>query len=78
MLNIIHQPNLPTEKVIAYYTDKDGVPIKYVCTTSPGTGNEAGQRQNSNKKRQNNKRFYLVVKMDDISKLRYAYEAKLH
>lgn len=42
MLNIIHQPNLSTEKVIAHYTEKDGVPIKYVCTTSPGMGNVAG------------------------------------
>lgn len=30
---IKHAPAFDTDKVVAHYTEKDGVPIKYVCTT---------------------------------------------
>ena len=32
-MNIKHQPQFNTEKVTAHYSKKDGVPVKYVCTT---------------------------------------------
>lgn len=32
-MNIHHSPNFDTEKVTAHYTEKDGVEVKYVCTT---------------------------------------------
>ena len=32
-LNIQHEPLFDVEKVTAHYTEKDGVPVKYVCTT---------------------------------------------
>jgi len=31
---IKHHPILPIERVIALYEEKDGVPIKYVCTSA--------------------------------------------
>lgn len=30
---IKHDPIFPTEKVVEYYSNKDGVPVQYVCTT---------------------------------------------
>jgi hypothetical protein len=33
MKQIKHHPLFDTEKVIAHYEEKDGVPITYVCTT---------------------------------------------
>lgn len=35
---IKHHPKLNTEKVCALYSEKDGVPVKYVCTTALGGG----------------------------------------
>lgn len=32
-MNIQHHPVFDTEKVIKHYSEKDGVDIKYVCTT---------------------------------------------
>ena len=32
-MTIKHYPVFPTEKVIEHYSNKDGVPVKYVCTT---------------------------------------------
>lgn len=32
-MNIHHSPNFDVEKIIEHYTEKDGVDIKYVCTT---------------------------------------------
>lgn len=34
-MNIYHRPIFDTEKVIEHYSEKDGVPIKYVCTSAP-------------------------------------------
>lgn len=34
-MNIRHNPIFDTEKVAAIYTEKDGVPVKYVCTSAP-------------------------------------------
>ena len=36
MTNIDHRPILDTDKVIAHYSKKDGVDIKYVCTSALG------------------------------------------
>jgi len=33
-MNLKHYPNLPTEKIVQFYTKKDRVPISYVCTTA--------------------------------------------
>ena len=33
-MNIKHRPNLDVDRVAEYYSKKDGVPIKYVCTTA--------------------------------------------
>ena len=33
---INHRPILDTDKVIAYYSEKDGIDIKYVCTSALG------------------------------------------
>lgn len=33
--NIKHNPIFDTEKVAKLYTEKDGVPVHYICTTSP-------------------------------------------
>lgn len=32
-MNIHHDPNFDVEKVTEHYTNKDGVPVTYVCTT---------------------------------------------
>ena len=32
-MNIKHKPQFNTEKVTAHYSKKDGVPVKYVCTS---------------------------------------------
>jgi len=32
-MNINHEPLFDVEKVTAHYTEKDGVEVKYVCTT---------------------------------------------
>lgn len=32
-MNIQHEPNFDVEKVTAHYTEQDGVPVQYVCTT---------------------------------------------
>ena len=32
-MNIQHEPLFDVEKVTAHYTEKDGVEVKYVCTT---------------------------------------------
>ena len=32
-MTIKHYPVFPTEKVIEHHTEKDGVPVQYVCTT---------------------------------------------
>ena len=31
---IVHKPLMDVQKVIEHYTEKDGVPIKYVCSSS--------------------------------------------
>ena len=36
---IKHEPLFDTQKVCEHYTEKDGVPITYVCTSA--LGNEA-------------------------------------
>jgi len=36
MTNIAHRPMLDTARVIKHYSDKDGVPVKYVCTSALG------------------------------------------
>jgi hypothetical protein len=35
-MNIKHYPIFDTQKVIDFYSEKDGVPIKYVCTSALG------------------------------------------
>lgn len=35
-MNIKHEPLFETEKIASHYTEKDGVPIKYVCTSALG------------------------------------------
>lgn len=35
-MNIKHYPIFDIEKVIRFYSEKDGVPIKYVCTSALG------------------------------------------
>ena len=39
MTNIAHRTLFDTAQVIKHYSDKDGVPVKYVCTSA--LGNEA-------------------------------------
>lgn len=34
-MNIQHNPIFDTEKVTRLYSEKDGVPVKYVCTSAP-------------------------------------------
>jgi hypothetical protein len=34
-MNIQHNPIFDVEKVSSFYTNKDQVPVKYVCTSSP-------------------------------------------
>lgn len=36
MTDIAHRPILDTNRIIAHYSEKDGVPIKYVCTSALG------------------------------------------
>lgn len=36
-MNIQHNPIFDTQKVIEVYSKKDGVPVKYVCTSAPNT-----------------------------------------
>lgn len=38
MMNIKHRPIFDTEKVIKHYEDKDGVPIRYICTSALNDG----------------------------------------
>ena len=33
--NIVHNPIFDTKTVADFYSEKDGVPIKYVCTSAP-------------------------------------------
>jgi len=42
MPNIKHHPYLDINKVEELYSDKDGVPVKYVCTSSRDHGATAG------------------------------------
>lgn len=37
-MNIKHRPILDTAKVEKHYSEKDGVPVKYVCTSAPNMG----------------------------------------
>lgn len=37
-MNIKHRPIFDTEKVIKHYEDKDGVPIRYICTSALNDG----------------------------------------
>ena len=32
-MNVQHEPRFDVEKVTAHYTEQDGVPVQYVCTT---------------------------------------------
>jgi len=32
-MDINHQPLFQTDKIVSHYTEKDGVSVKYVCTT---------------------------------------------
>lgn len=36
-MNIKHQPQFDTQKIEEIYTAKDGVPVKYVCTSALGS-----------------------------------------
>jgi hypothetical protein len=40
-MNIAHRPLYNTAAICEHYSKKDGVPIKYVCTTSLGGGTSA-------------------------------------
>ena len=35
-MNIQHHPQFDTQKIIDHYAKKDGVPVKYVCTSALG------------------------------------------
>jgi len=35
-MNIKHEPQFDTAKIIEHYTKKDGVPVEYVCTSALG------------------------------------------
>lgn len=35
-MNIKHEPLFETEKIALHYTEKDGVPVEYVCTSALG------------------------------------------
>lgn len=37
-MNIHHRPIFDREKIIEHYSGKDGVPVKYVCTSALGNG----------------------------------------
>jgi len=41
-MNINHRPIYNTKRIEEYYTKKDGVPIKYVCTSALGGESFAG------------------------------------
>jgi len=34
-MNIAHHPIFTTETIVEYYSNKDGVPVTYVCTSAP-------------------------------------------
>ena len=36
-MEIKHQPLFDTNKIVSHYTEKDGVPVKYVCTSALGS-----------------------------------------
>jgi hypothetical protein len=38
-MNIKHRPILDTEKVAQFYSEKDGVPVKYLCTSATHENN---------------------------------------
>jgi hypothetical protein len=38
MMNIKHRPLFDTKRVCELYSEKDGVPVKYVCTSAPNMG----------------------------------------
>jgi len=40
-MNIAHRPILDTDKIISHYSEKDSVPIKYVCTSALGSEAQA-------------------------------------
>ena len=40
-MNINHRPHFKTDRVEKHYSKQDGVPVKYVCTTSLGDQNWA-------------------------------------
>lgn len=40
-MNIHHRPMLDVEKVAQHYSEKDGVPIRYVCTSALGSEAQA-------------------------------------
>ena len=35
MVKIVHNPIFDTKTVADFYSEKDGVPVKYVCTSAP-------------------------------------------
>ena len=40
-MNIHHRSLFETQKVCVHYSEKDGVPVTYVCTTALGNGTQA-------------------------------------
>lgn len=40
-MNIAHRPIFDREKIIEHYSGKDGVPVKYVCTSALGSESQA-------------------------------------
>jgi alpha-galactosidase len=40
-MNIHHRPQFDTERVCALYSEKDGVPVTYVCTSAINSGTHA-------------------------------------
>lgn len=40
-MNIHHRPMLDTKRVEEFYTEKDGVPVRYVCTSALGSEAQA-------------------------------------
>lgn len=41
MVNIHHRPIFDTQRVIKHYSEKDGVPVTYVCTSALGSEAQA-------------------------------------
>lgn len=41
MDNIAHRPIFDREKIIEHYSAKDGVPVRYVCTSALGSESQA-------------------------------------